>query len=318
VKSTMKSSVAVATALTIASAMCPPIAGADEAAAVHTLGSQANLVNGNIVQGWTIRDLKPSTDAIPYSAAGTLWEATASDTAIQGPATPVISNLNARAARNGETYRVLFGVATPQGVNPATLGPGQTTSGKIYFDITGAMPDSVTYTAGGNDLIVWVQPPPVTGGAGLRPSRGARPASTPPVGATPAPGQSTAPIGASAAPAAVGQGTPMPATDIAPSTAPQGSVGTPLQPGAPDAPPPTVAATPAPATGNGSVGTPLQQDNTQGTPAPATVTPPTPNTSAVPQPAAATGQAGNIGTQLPADGRRTSASLPTTTAAPSQ
>jgi len=49
---------------------------------------------------------------------------------------------------NGETYRVLFGAATPQGVNPATIAQGQQTTGKLYFDVTGAEPDSVVYNAG--------------------------------------------------------------------------------------------------------------------------------------------------------------------------
>ena len=311
VKSTLKTSVAVAATLSVASALCPPFAGADEAASVHTLGGQAELVNGNVVQGWTIRDLKPSEDAIPHSAAGTLWEATASDTAIQSTVIPVVSNLNARA-RDGETYPVLFGVATPQGVNPATLGQGQTTSGKVYFDVTGAAPDSVTYSAGGNDLIVWVQPPPATAATRPGSSQGPHPAPAPLVGPTPAPALSTAPA-ANAAPAAAGQGTPIPA----PGTAAPGSVGTPLQASAPDAPLPTGAATPAPATGTGSVGTPLQQADTQGAPTPAPLTLPTPITSAAPQPAVATGQPVSSGTQLPADGQRTTVSAPATTVAPS-
>lgn len=68
-------------------------------------------------------------------------EATATDQAIQGSATPILSNLNAKA-RSGQTYRVLFGVATPQGVNPATLAQGQKTTGKVYFDVVGDGPDS--------------------------------------------------------------------------------------------------------------------------------------------------------------------------------
>ncbi|MCH9730616.1 MAG: MPT63 family protein, partial [Actinomycetia bacterium] len=42
--------------------------------------------------------LQPSTDAIPYAVQGQLWEATASDTSIQGDAVPIVSNFNARAA----------------------------------------------------------------------------------------------------------------------------------------------------------------------------------------------------------------------------
>lgn len=93
-----------------------PIAAADDLTTT-TIGNEARLTNGNVVQGWTITNLKPSTDVIPYPVAGTLWEATATDQAIEGSVTPIVSNLNARA-KSGETYRVLFGVATPQGVNP--------------------------------------------------------------------------------------------------------------------------------------------------------------------------------------------------------
>jgi hypothetical protein len=117
-----------------------PIASADDA--TTTIGSQAKLFDGNGVQGWTITNLKTSTDAIPYPVAGTLWEATATDEAIEGGATPIVSNLNARA-KSGQTYRVLFGVATPQGVNPATVAQGEKTTGKVYFDVTGDTPDSV-------------------------------------------------------------------------------------------------------------------------------------------------------------------------------
>jgi hypothetical protein len=70
------------------------------------------LTNGNVVQGGTISNLKTRTEQIPYPVAGTLWEATATDQAIEGSATPIVSNLNARA-KSGETYRVVFGVATP-------------------------------------------------------------------------------------------------------------------------------------------------------------------------------------------------------------
>ena len=134
-----------------------PIALAETS--TQTIGSQGKLVDGNVIQAWTISNLKPSTDVIPHQVSGTLWEATATDQAIQGAATPIVSNINARA-QSGQTYRALFGVATAQGVNPATLGPGEETTGKVYFDVTGDKPDSVVYNAGGQDLLVWVQPPP--------------------------------------------------------------------------------------------------------------------------------------------------------------
>ena len=152
---TAAATVATAGALGLITA---PISSAEDVTTT-TVGSQAKLVDGNVIQGWTISDLRPSSDAIPYPVAGTLWEATATDEALQGSATPIVSNLNARA-RSGETYRVLFGVATPQGVNPATLPQGQKTTGKVYFDVTGDAPDAVVYSAGNQDLLAWAQAAP--------------------------------------------------------------------------------------------------------------------------------------------------------------
>lgn len=37
-------------------------------------GNQARLTDGDVVQGWTISNLKASTDQIPYPVAGTLWK----------------------------------------------------------------------------------------------------------------------------------------------------------------------------------------------------------------------------------------------------
>ncbi|HKO34613.1 MAG TPA: DUF1942 domain-containing protein, partial [Candidatus Limnocylindria bacterium] len=93
-------------------ALTAPTAIAEQQSAVNTtqLGSQAKLTDGNVVQGWTVTGLKVSTDTIPHAVQGTLWEATATDEALQGSATPIVSNFNARA-RDGQTYRALFGVA---------------------------------------------------------------------------------------------------------------------------------------------------------------------------------------------------------------
>ena len=145
----------VLAAITTATAATVGLAGAPIAAAdadMQYLGEQGELVNGDVVQGWTVSGLKPSTDTIPYPVAGTLWEATATDEAISGNVIPIVANLNARA-ESGQTYRVLFGVATAQGVNPATLAEGESTTGKVYFDVTGDAPDSVVYNAGGTDTI---------------------------------------------------------------------------------------------------------------------------------------------------------------------
>ena len=66
-----------------------PIALAETS--TQTIGSQGKLVDGNVIQAWTISNLKRSTDVIPHQVSGTLWEA------MQGAATPIVSNLNARA-----------------------------------------------------------------------------------------------------------------------------------------------------------------------------------------------------------------------------
>lgn len=237
-------------AFVLGAALGAPVAGADTTPA-SWLGQEAQLDNGNVIQAWTISGLKPSSDVIPYNVHGTLWEATATDQAIQGSVIPIVSNLNARA-RNGDTYRVLFGVATPQGVNPATLAQGQSTSGKIYFDVVGQNPDSVFYSDADTELALWLQPPPVaaTGGTTSSPASSSAAASTP--------GQ-TATTGPAAVIPGASQGTPIPA----------GSQGTPLPAGSQGAP--QVPSTPVPA---GSQGTPA------GDIAPTMPAPPTPAASA--------------------------------------
>jgi hypothetical protein len=120
-------------------------------------GTKERLVDGagTIVQTWTVTNLQRSSDVIPYPVRGTLWEATARDHAKRGTTTPIVSDMNARAA-NGATYRAIFNVPAPQGINPATLAQGQTTSGKLYFDVTGPPPNSVVYNNGIQDLLIWV------------------------------------------------------------------------------------------------------------------------------------------------------------------
>jgi hypothetical protein len=284
-----------------------PIASAEDPTTT-SIGSQAKLVDGNVVQGWTISNLKTSTDPIPYPVSGTLWEATATDEALQGGASPIVSNFNARA-RSGQTYRALFGVASPQGVNPATLGQGDKTTGKVYFDVTGDTPDSVVYNAGGQDLLVWVKSaaPASQGGGQWRPAQTGGSQST----AAPAP----TPVTPGAPPPA---GTPG-AAGVA-GSAPSGAEGTPLPAateGVPGAPLPTGSqGTPLPA---GSQGTPLPAGS-QGTPAPAAAG----TAEGTPQPASVQGTPTSEGTQgapAPAGSQGTpaaptSAAAPTTTVAP--
>lgn len=308
-------STAIAAALGLAAA---PTAAAD--VTVTTLGDEAELVNGAVVQGWTVTDLKPSSDVIPHPVHGVLWEATATDNAIAGRVTPIVSNFNARA-RNGETYRVLFGAATPQGVNPSTLAQGQKTTGKLYFDVTGAQPDSVVYNAAGTDLLLWVTPLPApsggsnsrstwtpggtTGGAGA--AGGSSPTDvTVPGGEVPAvpastgtlPGVAEVPTGSSGTPLPAGsQGTPVGTPAPAPGTdssvvPPAGSQGTPV--GTP-APAPGVAAAEVPHAG-GSQGIPAAPGASPASAAPAAVAP---APAGEPVPAAPAGSQGTPASAAP-------------------
>jgi hypothetical protein len=181
---------------------------------VQQLGQQGQIANGASVEGWTVSGLQPSADPIPYQPDGALWEATATDQALAGGAIPFIPAFSARAA-NGDDYRSLFQVPTAQGVNPTGLAQGQSTTGKLYFDVTGESPDSVVYTDGGQDRLTWVQPPPSAEGV---PATGYSPASAWPgsgyygqtVPVAPQTGTATtapAAVPAATAPAAAGQGT---------------------------------------------------------------------------------------------------------------
>ncbi|WP_349319041.1 DUF1942 domain-containing protein, partial [Mycolicibacterium canariasense] len=140
------------------------------------------------------------------------------------------SNLNARA-HNGDTYRALFGVATPQGVNPSTLQQGEKTTGKVYFDVTGEAPDSVVYANADQDLIVWLKPAPVQSPAtGSAPRAQQAPAATATTSTSPTTSTSAVPT-TSGAPTTSAAPTTSPAassTSPAPtSPAPAGSAGTP-------------------------------------------------------------------------------------------
>ncbi|KAA0099735.1 DUF1942 domain-containing protein [Mycolicibacterium sp. P1-18] len=110
--------------------------------------------------GYTVRDLSPSADVIPFPVAGRLYEAMVTANAVQGAVTPVIPFFNARS-EDGSNYRVLANVFTPQGLSGAPLPPGGSSTGKLYFDVVGPVPNSVVYNNGTHDVLGWVD----TGGA---------------------------------------------------------------------------------------------------------------------------------------------------------
>lgn len=219
---------AAAAALCIGSAATAFADVAAPGSNTQSLGSPANIGG----QAWTVTNLKQSSDAIPYQPHGTLWEATATDEAVQGGATPVVSDLNA-ISPSGQTYRVLYQVATPQGINPAGLAQGQKTTGKVYFDVTGDSPNAVVYRdANGQDLATWVQSTAPAGGHGATTGTGGQATSTPGNKPAASAGNATAPAGAQGTPIPVGsQGTP--ASGGTPAAAPVASPGAPVPAGTP-------------------------------------------------------------------------------------
>lgn len=120
----------------------------------HRFGSHQQVADGGGMQDWSVTDLKKSGDVAPgFPVTGQLWEATATVTSISGTSTPVIPNF--AATSDGDSYPVLWQVASPHGISPVTLAQGQTSTGKIYFDVTGGDPMAVTYTAGGAKPLMW-------------------------------------------------------------------------------------------------------------------------------------------------------------------
>lgn len=141
------------------------LAPAEAAAEAVDLGGTADvdlvdIENGadvEIDQEWTISDLRPSTDAIPYQLRGSLWEATATAELTDG-GIPVIAGFFARS--DSDSYPILWNVASPLAVNPTALPPAGSVTGKFYFDVTGAAPTSVAYLDAEGELVEWRTPAP--------------------------------------------------------------------------------------------------------------------------------------------------------------
>jgi Domain of unknown function (DUF1942) len=106
---------------------------------------------GNPMIGYTVRNFMPSSDPMPHN--GQLYEATLTVDAFGAWATPMIPMFNARA-ESSALYRVLPG-SGPGGAVP----PGGNSTGKLYFDVVGDVPNSVVYNDGVRDLLAWVGTP---------------------------------------------------------------------------------------------------------------------------------------------------------------
>jgi hypothetical protein len=147
-----------AIAIGMAGATAVPASAANN---IKPFGQQETLNDygtGAPMIGYTVTGLNPSSDAVPHN--GQLYEATVTVEGLGGWATPLVPMFNARA-ESGDNYRVIGGGA------PAAP-PGGSTTGKLYFDVVGDVPNSVVYNDGTQDLLVWVPGAPEGGvpGAG--------------------------------------------------------------------------------------------------------------------------------------------------------
>jgi Domain of unknown function (DUF1942) len=143
---------------------------------IKPFGTQETLndcCTGAPMIGYTVMGLSPSSDPVPHN--GQLYAAAVKVEGLGGWATPLVPLFNARA-ESGANYRVMGG-----GVPAAP--PGGSTTGTLYFDVVGDPPNSVVYSDGVQDLLVWV-PGPLEGGTITTGS-----------GAPNAPGESTEIIG---------------------------------------------------------------------------------------------------------------------------
>jgi Domain of unknown function (DUF1942) len=144
---------------TVAVAAAIGFAGSGLAAAAPvtgSLGTPEQLIdaNGGVVSSYTVTNLQPSNDRVDVPLAGRLYEATVTVNADRGSVTPAIPFFNARSA-DGQNYRVLFQAPAPEGINAATLNQGGSSTGKIYFDVTGPAPTQVVYNDAVQDRLVW-------------------------------------------------------------------------------------------------------------------------------------------------------------------
>jgi hypothetical protein len=123
--------------------------------AIQNFGTSEPLSAGPMVTSYTVSNLQPSHAVIPgYTPHGQLYQADVTARSNSGTVIPVVSDFNARAA-NGQTYRVIDTVPTPEGIDPAPITQGSQVSGTIYFDAAGAPPDGVVYNDGVQDVLIW-------------------------------------------------------------------------------------------------------------------------------------------------------------------
>lgn len=120
---------------------------------IQPFGTQERVNDwaGRPMIGYTVRNFMLSSDPVPHN--GQLYEATLTVDAFGAWANPVIPMFNARA-ESSALYRVL-----PESGPGGAVPPGGSSTGKLYFDVVGDVPNSVVYNDGVRDLLAWVGTP---------------------------------------------------------------------------------------------------------------------------------------------------------------
>jgi Domain of unknown function (DUF1942) len=145
---------AAAIAIGIAAGTAGPASAVDN---IKPFGQQERIWEwgtGAPIIGYTVQNLSPSSDPVPHN--GQLYEATLTVDAFGKPATPMIHMFNARA-ENSAMYPVIANAG------PGPVPPGGSSTGKLYFDVVGAEPNSVVYNDGIRDILAWIPGPPQGG-----------------------------------------------------------------------------------------------------------------------------------------------------------
>ena len=121
---------------------------------IKTFGEQARINDwgtGAPMIGYTVMNFSPSSDPVPHN--GDLYEATLTVQSFGGWVNPMIERFVARA-ESGDGDPVLL--YAPGGISGAQVPPGASTTGTLYFDVIGDLPNSVVWNDGTRDILGWV------------------------------------------------------------------------------------------------------------------------------------------------------------------
>jgi hypothetical protein len=146
---------------------------------IQGFGTSEQLIDGPMVTSYTVSNLQPSTLAIPgYTPKGTLYQADIVARSDGGTPTPMVRDFMARGP-NGQNYKLVDHVGTPNGLNPAPIPQGTESRGTLYFDVTGAPPNGVVYNDGLQDVLIWTSNVPGASAPGVPPNAGPAPGGLP-------------------------------------------------------------------------------------------------------------------------------------------